>query len=455
MKKTFVLDTNVLLHNPRSPFVFAEHNVVIPLAVIEEIDAQKKRQDEIGRNAREVSRNLDQLRALGTLAEGVPLEGGGSLRIEINHRSLRGLPPELDVLDFSKPDNLILAVALNLAQDQANGKVTLVSKDLNLRVKADVLGVHAEDLANDKVDFRHLYGGVAEIAAPQGSLDAFFRERALPLDADWALHPNQFVILRGREKPSASALARVKDGALRALLAQNERQCFGLVPRNKEQAFAMELLLDPEVKVVTLAGGAGTGKTLLALAAGLEQVVEQGAYRRLLVTRPVIPLDGQDLGFLPGDKNEKLRPWMQPIYDNLQFLLNSGPAVSPGGNRRLPGFDKGPSQDVEEYLSYTGKLELEALTYIRGRSIPRQFIIVDEAQNCTSHAIKTLITRVGEGSKIIFTGDVEQIDHPYLDSASNGLTRLVEQIKGSALSGHVTMLKGERSAVAELGASLS
>lgn len=455
MTKTFVLDTNVLLHNPRSPFVFAEHNVVIPLAVIEEIDAQKKRQDEIGRNAREVSRSLDQLRSLGALAEGVPLEGGGTLRIEINHRSLRGLPPELDVLDFSKPDNLILAVALNLALDAANGKVTLVSKDLNLRVKADVLGVHAEDLVNDKVDFRHLYGGVAELSLPQASLDAFFRERVLPNQGQWDLLPNQFVVLRSQEKPSTSALARAKGESLAPLMAQNDRQCFGLVPRNKEQMFAMDLLLDPEVKVVTLAGGAGTGKTLLALAAGLEQVVEREAYRRLLVTRPVIPLDGQDLGFLPGDKNEKLRPWMQPIYDNLQFLLNSGPVIAPGGSRRLPGFDKGPNNDVEDYLNYTGKLELEALTYIRGRSIPRQFIIVDEAQNCTSHAIKTLITRVGEGSKIVFTGDVEQIDHPYLDSASNGLTRLVEQVKGSGLSGHVTMLKGERSEVAELGASLS
>ena len=325
MKKTFVLDTNVLLHNPRSIFVFEENNVVIPLAVIEEIDAQKKRQDEIGRNAREVSRYLDAMRAQGALSKGVDLETGGTLRIEINHRSVEQLPPELDVLDFSKPDNRILAVALNLAHSGKDGHVTLVSKDLNLRVKSDLLGVTADDLVNDKVDFRHLYGGVAEIVVSQADMDAFYRDRGLAVSPEWGLLPNQFVVLRSESTASSSALARLKGGMLRPLLTKSDPQCFGLQARNKEQIFALELLLDPDVKVVTLAGGAGTGKTLLALAAGLEQALERELYFKLLVTRPVIPLDGQDLGFLPGDKGEKLRPWMQPIYDNLQFLLNTGP----------------------------------------------------------------------------------------------------------------------------------
>lgn len=453
-KKTYVLDTNILLHSPASLFVFEENEVVIPLAVIEEIDNQKRRQDEIGRNAREVSRILDQLRAQGDLSQGVPLTNGGSIRIEVNHCHWEDLPEYMEVLDAFKSDNRILAVALSLAQASQNGPVILVSKDLNLRVKADVLGLNAEDLINDKVDFRQLYSGQAELAVTKGQMDGFFREKKLPWNGEPPVHENQFAVLKCASNPSLSGLARKSGDDLIPLAVQSDPECFGLRYRNKEQMFALELLLDDRVKVVTLAGGAGTGKTLLALAAAMELVLERNAYSKLLVTRPVIPLDGQDIGFLPGDKDEKIRPWMQPIYDNLEYLFRSGQAhVLPLGKGQRSGSDS-DMMNIENYLSYTGRIELEALSYIRGRSIAQRFIIVDEAQNCTAHTIKSLLTRVGEGSKIVFTGDIQQIDHPYLDSASNGLTILIEKLKDSPISGHVTLVKGERSQVAEMGAQL-
>ena len=455
MQKTFVLDTNVLLHNPRAIFVFEDNHVVIPMAVIEEIDDQKKRQDEIGLNARTISRLLDGMRAQGALSQGVDLPGGGTLRIELNNRGLDKIPDYSHLFDATKPDNRILAVALNLNRDEIYGQVVLVSKDLNLRLKADVMGLKAEDFTNDKIDFRKLYSGQAELMVGQDEIDAFYQDKKLDQSLiDDELEPNQFAVMKNAENPSSSAMGRMLGGELKALNVQSGSRCFGLRPRNKEQMFALELLLDPEVKVVTLAGGAGTGKTLLALAAGLEQVLEQQLYSKLLVTRPVIPLEGQDLGYLPGDKEDKVRPWMQPIYDNLEFLFryaSSDPSMLSGGKREAT-MQSGGKMDVEDYLGFAGYLELEALTYIRGRSIPRQFILVDEAQNCTVHAIKTLLTRVGEGSKIIFTGDIEQIDQPYLDSASNGLTILVARLKDSPLSGHVTLQRGERSEVAELGA---
>lgn len=455
MPKTFVLDTNVLLHTPNSLFVFEENDVVIPLAVIEEIDNQKRRQDEIGRNAREVSRILDKLRIKGDLSKGVALPGGGFLRVEINHSRLDELPVSLDVLDAGKPDNRILAVALNLSRTDLNKDVILISKDLNLRVKADVLGVNAEDLTNDKVDFKSLYSGQVELNVTKDNLDEFYSDKSLALPEADSLFPNQFTVLKCVDNCSVSGLARRNGKNLVPLAAQMSPECFGLRARNKEQIFALDLLSNDEIKIVTLAGGAGTGKTLLALSAGLEQVLEKNIYDKLLVTRPVIPLDGQDLGFLPGDKNEKIRPWMQPIFDNLEYLFKSGQSgLSTVGKTKNGKHGSKQLMDIEEYLTFAGRIELEALSYIRGRSIARQFIIVDEAQNCTQHAIKSLLTRVGDGSKIIFTGDVEQIDHPYLDSSSNGLTILIEKLKESELSGHVTLLKGERSLVAELGAKL-
>lgn len=431
MEKTFVLDTNVLLHNPNAVFAFEQNNVVIPFAVIEEIDNQKKRQDEIGRNAREISRILDGMRATGSLSEKVRLPNDGTLWIELNHIDTAHLPSGVDP---SKHDNRILAVAHALHRE-GKARVTLVTKDLNLRIKADVLGMRAEDFFNDKVDYHQLYSGVAERDLAPGEFEAFFREKGIE-SGENGHYPNQFVVLRGHSSPSQSALARHVRGRYRPLV-NGEVTCFGIKARNKEQRFALDLLLDDDVRVVTLVGDAGTGKTLLALAVGLEKVLEEKVYGKLLVTRPIVPM-GDDLGYLPGSKEEKLRPWMQPIYDNLEFLLCNCA-------------DR--SGIIEDYMG-RDIIQLEALTYIRGRSIPNQFIICDEAQNLSPHMIKTLVTRVGEGTKIVFTGDPEQIDNPYLDASSNGLTYLVEKFKGEELTGHVTLVRGERSKVAELGARL-
>ncbi len=433
MIKTYILDTNVLLHNPGALFAFEDNEVVIPMAVIEEIDNQKRRQDEIGRNARLVSQELDRLRASGCLSTGVPLPSGGTLRIELNRQEhLDAIPSSFDP---HKTDNRILAVAYHLSGEQP-GRVFLVSKDLNLRVKSDVLGIPAQDFYNDKVNYHELYSGSGSMEVTPEEMDVFFREGRLALNGRGPGRPHEFFVLRNPASASQSALARHFRGELRPLV-HGESVNQGIRARNKEQRFALELLLNDHVRVVSLVGRAGTGKTLLAIAVGLEKVMEQKAYGRLLITRPVIPL-GNDLGFLPGSKEEKLRPWMQPIYDNLEFIFSSNPEP----------------QRIIDHLADRGILEMEALAYIRGRSIPRQFIICDEAQNLTPHMIKTLVTRVGEGTKIVFTGDPDQIDHPYLDASSNGLTYLVEHLKDEEISGHVTLVKGERSAVAELGARL-
>ena len=375
------------------------------------------------------------MRGEGRLSDGLPLASGGRLRIEVNHQDIsEGFP---DGFDPGKRDNRILAVAYHL-QREAEGirYVYLVTKDLNLRIKADILGVPAQDFYKDRIDFDQLYSGVGFRNLDGEAFDKLFRCGKLEMNGTFQANPHQFFILKNTEVPSQSALARYFRGALHPLNHGNSVN-FGIRPRNKEQRMALELLLNDDIKVATLIGRAGTGKTLLALAVGLEKVVEQKSYSRLLVTRPIVPI-GNDLGFLPGTREEKLRPWMQPIYDNIEYLF---------GNQNQP-------YKIIDHLIDTDVLEMEALTYIRGRSIPRQFILCDEAQNLSPHMIKTLITRVGEGTKIIFTGDPEQIDHPYLDAHSNGLTYLVEHLKDEEIAGHVTLVKGERSEVAEMGARL-
>jgi PhoH-like ATPase len=432
MPKTYILDTNVLLHEPYALMAFEENEVVIPLAVVEEIDDQKKRQDEIGRNARTVSRILDGLRSSGSLSRGIALEHGGRLRVELNHQELIDFPKGLDP---SKYDNRILALAHNLSLGDGN-HVSIVTKDLNLRVKADVMGIAAEDFSNDKVDYQELFTGVREVFVNGEDLNVLYRNSRLTWERAPCPNPHEFVIVKNSENPSQSALAHFQGHELRNL-NHAEAVNWGIKARNKEQRFALELLMDDEIQVVTLVGCAGTGKTLLALAVGLEKVIEQHRYHRFLIMRPVIPM-GDDLGYLPGTKEEKLRPWMQPIYDNLEFLFR----------------DSSDPMHLLDELMDRGVIQLETLTYMRGRSIPNQFILCDEAQNLSPRMIKALITRVGVGTKIVFTGDPEQIDHPYLDASSNGLTYMVEKLKGEEISGHVTLRKGERSVVAELGARL-
>lgn len=436
MKKVFVLDTSVLVHDPQALNAFQDNDIIIPIAVVEEIDGHKKRQDEVGRNARWVSAFLDKLRATGHLDSGVSLgESRGILRVELNHQEIDKLPA---TLDRNKIDNRIIAVALALKQN-TTVPVVLVTKDINMRVKADALGIAAEDYETDKIEIEGVYTGARTIKVEPDIIDRFYADGGATIK-EVDLYPNQMVILEDSFGSSKSALARHLFAGRLVPLRYSNQDPFGLKPRNKEQRFAIEMLFDDEIRLVTLIGRAGTGKTLIALAVGLQKVVEESKYRRLAVSRPVIPM-GNDLGYLPGDIDEKLRPWMQPIYDNLEFLFS---------NR-----DRNEKIDqLVNSMKDLNVLELEALTYIRGRSIPNQFLLIDEAQNLSPHEIRTAITRVGEGTKIVLTGDPYQIDHPYLDSNSNGLTFLVERFKNERLAGHITLVKGERSELAELGSRL-
>jgi len=437
MKKTFVLDTNVLLHDPQAIFAFQDNDVVIPIVVIEELDKFKKAIDEIGRNARQVSRILDEYRLKGKLSQGVPLEGGGCLRVELNHQSPELLPGELIA---AKADNRILATALNLKQNTL--PVVLVTKDTNLRIKADALGLRAEDYESDTIMIEELYTGETEMLVDPGAIDEFYAKGELPA-ADPKPYPNQFILLKNSANPSQTALARYNQhrNALVPVMTA-KHGVWGITARNKQQQFALDLLLNDDIRLVTLVGKAGTGKTLLALAAGLEKAIEVRSFQRLVVSRPVFPL-GKDIGFLPGDIEDKLRPWMQPIRDNLDFLI--GASASAG---RAKG-----KKDLQSLFDL-GMIEVEPLTYIRGRSMPNQYLIVDEAQNLTPHEIKTIITRAGEGTKIVMTGDPYQIDNPYIDSSSNGLTYVVDRFKEEPIAGHITLVKGERSDLAELAATL-
>ncbi|MCH6265747.1 MULTISPECIES: PhoH family protein [Neobacillus] len=441
MSKIYVLDTNVLLQDPYSIFSFQDNEVVIPAVVLEEVDSKKRYMDEIGRNARHVSRLIDGLRASGKLHERIPLENGGTIRIELNHRSFHELQ---DIFVEKTNDNRILAVAKNLfleEQTKENGKpVILVSKDALVRVKADAIGLSAEDFLNDRVvEVDSLYTGFLEVYIPKDLLNRYYEKGELLLSeiANYTFYPNQFLILKDSLGSSASAIGMVNITAKKVKkLALNQEHVWGIHSRNVQQTMAIELLLRKDIPLVTLIGKAGTGKTLLALAAGLMQTEDFHEYKKLLVARPIVPV-GKDLGFLPGEKQEKLRPWMQPIFDNLEFLFNT----------KKPG-------ELDAILAGMGSIEVEALTYIRGRSLPKQFIIIDEAQNLTKHEVKTIITRVGEDSKIVLMGDPEQIDHPYLDAYNNGLTYVVEKFKNQVISGHVKLLKGERSGLARLAADL-
>jgi PhoH-like ATPase len=442
MNKIFVLDTNVLLHDPNSIFSFKEHEVVIPAVVLEEIDSKKRNADEIGRNARTVSRLLDGLRELGHLHSGVELEHGGKLKVELNHRSFVKVQ---EMFGEVSNDNRILAVALNYLIEEKEKPdprpVVLVSKDVLVRIKADVLGITPEDYLSDRTgDLNELYTGYQSLQVHPALIDEYYSHRSLTvkqLALSYPLYPHEFVILKDEIGTGKSALLKVNSDATRLepLYLGND-SVWGISARNAQQRMALELLLNDEIPLVTITGKAGTGKTLLALAAGLFKVEDEHKYKKLLIARPVVPM-GKDIGYLPGEKDEKLRPWMQPIYDNLEFL-----------------FDTKKAGDIDKILMGLGSIQVEALTYIRGRSIPAQFIIIDEAQNLSRHEVKTIVSRAGEGSKVILMGDPEQIDHPYLDAASNGLSYIVEKFKQQGISGHITLEKGERSRLAQLAADL-
>jgi PhoH-like ATPase len=435
MKKNYVLDTNVLLHDPHAIFRFEDNNVIIPIYVIEEVDQFKREGSERGRNARSIARLLDDLRERGgALSKGVTLDSGGTLRVAVPSKRLE-LP---SAVDHTAMDQAILQTAFDVRENDAGRPTVFVSMDTNLRIRADALGMMAETYENQRVQIDQQSSGIVEIDVDGPQIDAFFRDgRVAPSEP--VPEPNTCLLLRDRTNPSHTGLGRYDAGkkAITALRVPREG-VMGVRPRNKEQSYAFDLLLDESIRLVTLVGKAGTGKTLLALAAGLKRTLEDGIYTRMLVSRPVMPL-GRDIGFLPGDVDEKLNPWMQPIFDNLEFLFSTGSR-------------KGPRAYAE--LLESGQIQVEPLTYIRGRSLPQQFIVVDEAQNLTPHEVKTIITRSGDGTKIVLTGDPGQIDNPYVDSASNGLSVAAERFRGEKLAAHIVLAKGERSDLAELAANL-
>lgn len=455
-KKTYVLDTNVLLSDPNSIHSFDEHDVIVPMAVLEELDRHKSRPDEVGRNARQVSRTLDEMRSKGSLLNGIELPSGGRFSITSFDSSIfQHMPPELR---DPKVDNQIIAFMLMATRSNAIVAPTLVSKDINVRIKCDSLGIRCEDYLKMRVadNPQKFYRGVAVIGLPDQSLEVFYRDGSLrgPF-AGHQLYPNQIVVIKSIKdgQTTKSALTRCTDGSTLVPI-NNIQQAYGLKPRNKEQMFSLDLLFDPNVKLLTLVGPSGTGKTLLALAAGLEQLRGLGGtarYDKLIVTRPVQPV-GKDIGFLPGTLEEKMEPWIAPVRDNLNFLMDS--------HRNRPKRKRAgekPSADDNLYLQLLqqrGLIEIEAITFIRGRSIPNAFIVIDEAQNLSMHELKTIVTRVGDGTKIVLTGDIEQIDNIHVDVFTNGLTYAVERFKEHPIAGHVTLLKGERSELATLASKI-
>jgi PhoH-like ATPase len=432
--KNYVLDTNVLLHDPRAMFAFGDNHVVIPIYVIEEIDTFKKDLSELGRNARMIARLLDEYRHEGGLSKPQKMENGGTIQVVLSKN-----PPKNPSYDSRSMDQRILEVALEVRDATPGQPTILVTKDVNMRIRGDALGLVAVDYEPEHISIDELYPGHRELPVDGATVDALYAEGAVKVTAD-GLYPNEYLLLKD-EATGKSALGRWNKELGKVTAVKKMREgVWGIRPRNKEQHYALDLLLDDSVKLVTLVGKAGTGKTLLALAAGLQKVTEEQTYHKLLVSRPIFPL-GRDIGYLPGDIEEKLNPWMQPIYDNLELLL--------GLNRT----DKKDGRSYAELMDL-GFVEIEPLTYIRGRSLPAVFMIVDEAQNLTPHEVKTIITRAGEGTKIILTGDPYQIDHPYLDSSNNGLTTVAEKFKPESIAGHVILAKGERSQLAELATQI-
>lgn len=433
--KKVVVDTNVILFDSSSVKKFHDSDVYIPMSVIEEIDRFKKDSGENGRNARQFSRFIDILRGKGKLSEGVYLEDHKTrIFVRSDMENEVNLPSELN---HEKADNRILGTALTL-QKQFDD-VELITKDINLRIKADVFGVEARDYDGEELPgFEEFYSGRFELTVPSDKIDLFYREKAFVPSPDTGILGNQYVIMKDESNPNHSAVGRydLDAQAIVPLITSND-SVWGVHPRNVEQSFALDALLNDDIFFVSLVGKAGTGKTLLALAAGLSKTLDEGRFQRLLVSRPIFPM-GKDIGYLPGDVEQKLNPWMQPIFDNVEFLM---------------GADKKAAGRAQELINQ-GMLNIEPLTYIRGRSIPNQYLIVDEAQNLTPHEIKTIVTRAGAGTKVVLTGDRHQIDNPYIDAVSSGLSYSVEKFKGQKLASHINLTKGERSELAELAANL-
>lgn len=441
-QKTFVLDTNVFLSDGNAIFGFDDNHIVIPMVVLEEVDRKKDRPDDVGYNARQLCRHLDELRLLGSLTSGVPLPGGGTCKVT-SIDEFQGVLP--DELNNTQPDNLIIAVAVGLRDLNPNSIVRLVTRDINMRIKCNVLGIDCDDYTRFRVavDVDKIYRGWQKLTIPHDIVMHLRSHRDYQITAAdhelfGGLVPNEFIIdedanLTVRVSPDMTELFRVE-------AKDKDRAAFGIYPKNVEQQCAMRLLADDTIKLVTMVGSAGSGKTIIAVAHGLQLTIEESKYQKLVITRPIHPVGGkrQDIGFLPGDKMEKMSPWIQPIYDNFEHIMHRG---------------KQPRETLNMWIE-KGMVEIEAVSYMRGRSIANAFIIVDEAQNLSIHELKTIITRAGEGSKIVLTGDIEQVDNPLVDSLSNGLSYAIEKFKSQPIAGHITLTKGERSQLATIAAEI-
>lgn len=467
-KKTYVLDTNVFLSDPNAISAFDDNNLIVPMVVLEELDRHKSRSDEVGANARHINRTLDEMRSAGNnLVKGVDMPGGGKLTVvTIDRAAIANLPMELG---DNKVDNLIIAFMMQFNNCPVDERPTLVSKDVNVRIKCDALDIKCEDYKKMRVttDANKFYRGVKVIELSEEQVDAFYHDDCLEVSADLVgeLYPNQIVIIKHTEngQTTKSAITKFLDVGQPLVPINKIEVAFGLKPRNKEQTFSLDLLYDQNIKLLTLVGPSGTGKTLLALAAALDQLRGIGSpglarYNKLIVTRPVQPV-GKDIGFLPGSLEEKMEPWIAPIRDNLNFLMGSKSGTKRQPRKRPSVSFEGdkPAHDDGTYLSLLqdrGIIEVEAITFIRGRSIPNAIIVIDEGQNLSMHELKTIITRAGEGTKIIITGDLEQIDNVHVDAFTNGLTYAVERFKDYSIAGHVTLIKGERSELATLASKV-
>lgn len=433
-KKIYVLDTNVLISDPNAIYAYKKHDIAIPLKVLEEVDKHKKRQDGVGAHARQTIRLLDEMREKGSLSSGIKL--GKSLgSIFVLQGDWADLPENLEWKD---PDNQIICTALTLKKNNPDVEVALVSQDINVRVKCDALGLTTEDyVPNQVVDkVEEVYTGFTTHLVDDALIDRFYQgEKLYIAEKDKKLYPNQFVMLVSNANEKKTALAKFKNynHALRKVQEFSDG-VWDIRAKNKEQHFALDMLMDPDIKIVSILGRAGGGKTLIAIAAALQQILADTTYKKLIVSRPVQPM-GRDIGFLPGTLEEKMTPWLAPVQDNLEFLM-------------------GDDKEHLKMLVEKGTIEMEALTFIRGRSISNAFIIIDEAQNLSTHELKTIVTRVGEDTKIILTGDIEQIDNAYVDATTNGLTYAVEKFKDYEIAGHITLQKGERSAVATLASQV-
>jgi PhoH-like ATPase len=433
--KNYILDTNVLLHDPNSIVAFKGNSVLIPIEVIEEIDRFKRESNELGQNARTVSRTLDALRAKGHLNKGVKLDNGGTLRIIFHEQNGQHGSP----FGNNTVDSRIVGLSLAIHKAEPKTPAILVTKDINLRIKADTLGLPAEDYETDRVLLTELYTGMIEMVVSAEKMSRFRLEGELELNGHGKYFPNEYCTLTEEANPKRTALTKVDATGTKVVPILDCREgVWGIKPRNREQHFAFDALLDDRIKLVTLMGKAGTGKTLMAMAAGLKRTVMDREFRRLVVARPTVSM-GRELGFLPGSLEEKLNPWMQPIHDALELLSDLN-----------MGTDHRRSTD----LMRSGTIVVEALSYIRGRSIAHQFMVIDEAQNLTPLEVKTIITRVGQGTKIIFTGDPYQIDNPYVDSSSNGFNYIISKFRDQTIAAHIELQKGERSELAELAANI-